>query len=239
MCRPCRARRARGRPTVRALYAAMWVARRRARLDGGRDARRGARDKVARDERGPGHHGRAAVLQLLELHHAVLLLGHALGQAERVEAQVARLAAAAALPHLVWVGEALDDADREEDLGEARRVLRGEGAEGVEPVLLGEGRGREVRGEGLHQDADKGQHANAAVLELRLPEPLEVGVGVRAVLLSGELAELGQAHGVPRLAAEELRGGAREVVEGGHARRGAAGGGCPQRRAREREGGDG
>mmetsp|Transcript_21314 Transcript_21314/g.66139 ORF Transcript_21314/g.66139 Transcript_21314/m.66139 type:complete len:220 (+) Transcript_21314:556-1215(+) len=166
------------------------------------EVRNGASDELGRGERRTGNHSESPVFELLELHLVRLCLWQTLGEAKRVEPERARRARAAArLPKLLGERAALDDGDAEEDLRRAARVLRRERVRGLEPVGLGERRAWQVRPKRLEGRAEERQHGDAAVLHLRLAQPLERRVGSRA-RARRERVQLGEAQRVPRLAAE-------------------------------------
>ena len=125
------------------------------------------RDPVLVDEATDGDHGKARVLDLSQ---AVALEGRlVLGQAERVEGEVTGLALALEGLEKSHHAEDLDEGDPEDDLGAT--TLLNEIIVGVDGSHLGE------EGEGvllLHEEAEDGEHGEAAVLELSLAEHAEV-----------------------------------------------------------------
>mmetsp|Transcript_102936 Transcript_102936/g.268202 ORF Transcript_102936/g.268202 Transcript_102936/m.268202 type:complete len:466 (+) Transcript_102936:82-1479(+) len=161
----------RGRPTL-------WDQREERALD----------DKVVVDHTADGHHGKASVVQLLELHVVDLLVALALQEA-RAELEVAGVALA--LEHvqhreLTAIGGALDEASQEEQRGPSSGLSRVDG-------LVGIRRRSEARESHklLGGEAHSRNHADAAVLQLGLAEPprvegLRESKGVEALLLAHE-----------------------------------------------------
>jgi len=84
---------------------------------------------------GNGDHGQAAVLKLLQRELVLLLLGQLAVKVRGVERPRARLPLALAPPEVARLARALDDADGQDDLGNALRVRREE----VVEVLRGVG----------------------------------------------------------------------------------------------------
>ena len=124
-------------------------------------------DPVLVDEAADGDHGKAGVL---DLGKAVLLEGRLiLGKAEGVEGEVSGLTLALEGLEESNDTEDLDEGDPEDDLGAT--TLLNEIIVGVDGSHLGE------EGEGvllLHEEAEDGEHGEAAVLELSLAEHAEV-----------------------------------------------------------------
>ena len=125
------------------------------------------------DETTEADHGKAGVLELGELEAAHS--GVVTAEVKGVKADVA--GGAALSEHvtrgdLAVVGENLDAAEGEEDLPQAGG---GHGEEGVEGELGVEAREGEVH-ELLGPEAEAAKHADAAVLELSLTEPLQIEV---------------------------------------------------------------
>mmetsp|Transcript_102933 Transcript_102933/g.268189 ORF Transcript_102933/g.268189 Transcript_102933/m.268189 type:complete len:462 (+) Transcript_102933:82-1467(+) len=205
----------RGRPTL-------WDQREERALD----------DKVVVDHTADGHHGKASVVQLLELHVVDLLVALALQEA-RAELEVAGVALA--LEHvqhreLTAIGGALDEASQEEQRGPSSGLSRVDG-------LVGIRRRSEARESHklLGGEAHSRNHADAAVLQLGLAEPprvegLREGKGVEANLLSDETLQalgLGQEghagaplHGLGRHSAAPDLGLLQATAEGGAVARG-------------------
>ena len=158
------------------------AAGRRARLvgDAGVFEDGAARDELLGGVPGDGDHGEAAVVELLEAVSEAHRLRPAAVQAERVEAEVARLVLAGVHAAAPLQGEQLDgggeeDADGEEggrDLLEAaveqRRHALGGRAGGVrhEEVGPAERAGEEWLEELGDGPAEGGEHGEAAVLDL-------------------------------------------------------------------------
>mmetsp|Transcript_41231 Transcript_41231/g.95667 ORF Transcript_41231/g.95667 Transcript_41231/m.95667 type:complete len:203 (+) Transcript_41231:135-743(+) len=123
------------------------------------------------DHAGEAEHGEAAVLDLGQL--VASTSSGVLAEVEGIKTEVAGGAAALEhgfARHVEPVGDVLDDADDGEDLPEA---ARGDLEEGLRRDGVGGG----LRGQVddlLHQAAEGREHADAAVLELGLAEPLDV-----------------------------------------------------------------
>ena len=125
------------------------------------------------DETAEADHGKAGVLELSELEtaHSEVILAEVKG----VEADVA--GGAALSEHvtggdLAAVGEHLDAAEGEEDLPQARGGHGEERIEGELGVEAGEGEVHELLG----PETEAAEHADAAVLELSLAQPLQIEV---------------------------------------------------------------
>mmetsp|Transcript_27856 Transcript_27856/g.75052 ORF Transcript_27856/g.75052 Transcript_27856/m.75052 type:complete len:219 (-) Transcript_27856:15-671(-) len=197
-------------------------------VDGGQGLKHGlARDERLVQEAREAKHGEAAVLELLELE--VGALGGVLPEFEGVKAEVARGAAICEHVihgHLAVVEHKLHNAAEDDDLakgacGRLHRRLDGVGAVVVRPP-----KAHKL----LHNHAHNAEHANAAVLELSLAQPLQVHdvrevERVKAHVARHALAKLG--------GLDEERHGLRELR---HAHCGARGHRRPGHGAGERSG---
>ena len=137
-------------------------------------------------------HCKAGVLELgkLETAHSEVVLT----EVEGVEAKVTggtALSEHVARGDLAAVGENLDTAEGEEDLPEAGSGDGEEGIEGELGVEAGEG---EV-GALLHPEAEAAKHADAAVLELSLTEPLQIEVVGEAEGIEANVTSHGAVEG--------------------------------------------
>mmetsp|Transcript_27023 Transcript_27023/g.84457 ORF Transcript_27023/g.84457 Transcript_27023/m.84457 type:complete len:387 (+) Transcript_27023:38-1198(+) len=157
-----------------------------------------AGDHVVGRQGGDADHGKAPILQLLQLHLLEVKSGF-LRQLEGVETQVAGLAVHLADPRVARVPTALHDHGEHRNLDNAQggRLVGIAGGQGFGPVGLHR-QARDVC-ERLHDGAHKGQHADTAMLHLGLAQPLHVRVGHDHVEVEVAIVELAEAHGVPRL----------------------------------------
>lgn len=182
-------------------------------------------------ETGHGNHGGPAVLELDDLVSGLLLGGQTGLESPGVEAEVAGLVLGGHVAPVVSGvadGLSLGDGDEGQDGPKARGVLGGPNAEGLGPVGLDGGAG-EVHAEaeaggGGGPNAGPGEHGHAAVLDLGLLE--ELGAGEHVGEGVGRVLEVGEAEGIPRLAADLLEAGGGQGGLGGRLRgRGESGGG--------------
>mmetsp|Transcript_5246 Transcript_5246/g.14430 ORF Transcript_5246/g.14430 Transcript_5246/m.14430 type:complete len:318 (-) Transcript_5246:4-957(-) len=146
-------------------------------------------------------HRQPAVLELLQLKLLLLGVRLVLVQPEWVEAEVASGSLGRALEESVVVCLALDEADGGEDLGDGQGVLLQHGLVDVDPVVgLAVEITRDHQTQPVGRDAQEGKHADAAVLQLRLPKPLNRRPDHAAVFAKEDVAELelaGELPGVP------------------------------------------
>ncbi len=153
------------------------------------------------DKAAEANHGEAGVLELSELETADSRV--VTTEVEGVKAEVARGAALSehvAGRDLAAVREHLDAAEGEEDLPEAGGGDGEEGVEGELGVKAGKGKVDAL----LHPEAEAAEHADAAVLELSLAEPLKVEIVGEAKGVEADITGHGAVEG----------GGAREERHG-------------------------
>ena len=154
---------------------------------GGRDGAL-AGDEAAVDHAREAEHGETAVLELSELIAGER--GGILAEAERVELQVAGLAAISEhglARHVEVVGKVLDDTAEDKDLPEAAGGDLEEGFRGNRVGGGGKGKVHEL----LHDATKGGKHSNAAVLELCLTEPVERVLGREAEGVEANITDHG------------------------------------------------
>ena len=148
----------------------------------------GAGNPVLGCVRSHRNHCQSGILKLLDSEISLDLVGLASGHAEGIVAKVASFSRSAARPEGRGIRPALDDANGKDDLRKAKRVVDDELVE----VLDGVGHGF-VTGDGEavlpSEGANASKHGSAAVLELRLAEPLGVGEHLGVALVQLEHVE--------------------------------------------------
>mmetsp|Transcript_16096 Transcript_16096/g.34929 ORF Transcript_16096/g.34929 Transcript_16096/m.34929 type:complete len:244 (-) Transcript_16096:16-747(-) len=165
-------------------------------------ARHGARDEMVGGEASHCDHRHAAVLELLEAH----LVGgnrRRRHQLERVKTEVTRLTLLrVAQPQVEeTLGAcALDNADRGHNLRHAARVLAKRRAKSCRPVRVSPKLAGKVETTVGGKDAGESEHAQPAVLQLRLTQPGDVRI-VRA-----HLPQLSERPRIPGLVTKLHRG---------------------------------
>ena len=145
-----------------------------------------ARDEGSVDHSRESKHGKASVLELSELVTSAGL--GVLAEAEGIKSKVSRGASSrehSGSRHLKVVGEVLNGTDESEDLPESAsgNLVEGLGSNGVGGCLE-----RKVN-KLLHNVSQGGEHANTAVLELRLAEPLDVILGGEAKRVKSNISD--------------------------------------------------
>mmetsp|Transcript_8089 Transcript_8089/g.30387 ORF Transcript_8089/g.30387 Transcript_8089/m.30387 type:complete len:234 (+) Transcript_8089:199-900(+) len=194
-------------------------------LLGEREARHGSRDVVGSGSSCDGNHCGTAVLQLLQL-HLLELSGVLGGDARRVEERSLRAR------NLVAVLRGFNNAANADNLEPELRVgLR----QGLPRVRGGDVVGGESSDDFREDPAQEGEHGDAAVLELRLPQRVQ-------------RSHIRQAQGIERLAAglhivsihlRQLRSHTVELGADATARHGGHEGGCSGEHGRQKEGAHG
>ena len=151
-----------------------------------------AGDEASVEDTRDSKHGKAAVLELSKL---VALKGlGVLAKAKGVEPEGTGLAAVrehGLARHLEVVGSVLNHAAEEEDLPEA---TSGHLEEGLSSHRVGGGREGKAD-ELLHDSAEGGKHGNAAVLELRLAQPVQRVLSREAEGVEANIANHGAVEG--------------------------------------------
>mmetsp|Transcript_61588 Transcript_61588/g.132451 ORF Transcript_61588/g.132451 Transcript_61588/m.132451 type:complete len:308 (-) Transcript_61588:7-930(-) len=149
---------------------------------------------------GHANHGKAPILELAKLPFLQIEAG-LLRKFQGVEAKVTGLTVHLPDPSVMRGPAALHEHGEDGDLHNAERsnLVRIESVESQSPIRL-HGQARDV-GPLLHDHAREGEHADAAMLDLCLAEPLDMGVCHDHVEVEVPVIQLAEAHGVPRNAA--------------------------------------